>query len=172
MYTLPYWYIRRVNGCQFVWNYDYITAISDKSRFSSLAARGAITSTPSLTALKYLGVLINISGEKKWYKNYVYAQMSNMITNSKWYSIIENLLHVAVPQTPFDMIVVRYRPRRFIGHLYLILRYIFSRTAKSTQCPIRATHTCEIVCIYIGIRCRRRAYLNRKIGMILYYISY
>lgn len=48
------------------------------------------------------------------------------------------------------------------------LRYIiFSRTVKSTQCPIRAANTCEIVCI--GIRCRRRAYLNRKIGMILHY---
>jgi len=33
----------------------------------------------------------------------------------------------------------------FIGHLYLILRYIFSRTAKSTRWPIRAAHTCEIV---------------------------
>lgn len=37
---------------------------------------------------------------------------------------------------------------RFIGHLYLILRYIFSRTGKSTRCPIRAAHTCEIVIYY------------------------
>jgi len=84
-------------------------------------------------------------------------------------SIIENLLITFL----FDMIVVHYRPRCFIGHLYLILRLsdtLYSHGRQKAR-SARYVPRIRVKSYAYTYSCRRRAYLNRKIGMILYYIS-